>query len=123
MPGPYVLAGKRILVIEDVWIVAQSYVALLEQLGVEVRGPAGTVAEAMSAVAAGPVDAALVDMNLNGEMAGAVVEALAERGVAVVIVTGHDVPPALADKASAVLAKPVRAEALITAFRSIAPRA
>lgn len=113
------LAGKRVLVVEDVWIVAQSYVALLEQLGVIVCGPAGTVSEAMGLIETQPVDAALVDLNLNGEMAISVVETLAGRGVPVVIVTGYDVAPELAAKAAACLSKPVRAEALLKAFREL----
>ena len=114
-----VLCGIRILVIEDVWIVAQSYVALLENLGVIVSGPAGTVADAIRLIEAAPIDAALVDMNLHGEMAYAVVDALNARGVAIVVVTGYDVVPELAGKVSAFLSKPIRAEALIKAFRGI----
>ena len=114
-----VLCGIRVLVIEDVWIVAQSYVALLENLGVIVSGPAGTVADAIRLIESEPIDAALVDMNLHGEMAYDVVDALMSRGVAVVVVTGYDVVPELSSKVSAFLSKPIRAEALISAFRGI----
>ena len=113
------LCGVRVLVIEDVWIVAQSYVALLENLGVIVSGPAGTVADAMRLIDTEPVDAALVDMNLDGEMAFGVVEALNARGVAVVVVTGTDVAPEFERTVSAFLSKPVRAEAVIKAFRGV----
>lgn len=113
------LCGQRILVIEDEWIVAQSYVAILENLGVTASGPAGTLADALRVIESGPIDAALVDMNLNGEMAYSVVDALNARGVAVVVVTGYDVVPDFENKVSAFLKKPVRAEALIKAFRSV----
>ncbi len=120
------LCGMRVLVIEDIWIIAQSYVALLDDLGVIVSGPASTVAEAMSLIerridrGATPIDAALVDMDLGGEMAYGVVDALNARGVPVVVVTGYDVAPELALKVSGFLKKPIRAEALIKALRSIA---
>ena len=124
------LTGMRVLVIEDIWIVAQCYVELLDNLGVIVSGPAGTVAEAMSLIdrridrGATPIDAAIVDMNLSGEMAYSVVDALNARGVPVVIVTGCDVGHELAHmaayKASAFLKKPIRAEDLIKTLRGIA---
>ena len=114
------LCGLRILVIEDIWIVAQSYVSLLDNLGVIVSGPAGTIAEAMALIEAVPVDVALVDMNLHGVMAYGVVEALSARGVPVVVVTGYDVVPELEHKVSAFLRKPLRAEALIKVMRGIA---
>ena len=114
------LNGMRVLVIEDIFIVAQSYVALLENLGVIVSGPAGTVAEAMRIIEAAPIDAALVDMNLHGEMAYGVVDALKARGVPVVVVTGCDVVADFEHKVSGFLKKPVRTAALIKAMRGIA---
>ena len=114
------LCGVRVLVIEDVWIIAQSYVSLLDNLGAIVSGPACTIAEAMSLIEAAPIDAALVDMNLHGEMAYGVVEALNSRGVPVVVATGYDVVPELEHKVCAFLRKPIRAEALIKSMRSIA---
>ena len=92
------LCDLRVLVIEDEWVVAQSYVALLENLGVTASGPAGTLAEAMRLIEAEPVDAALVDMNLHGEMAYGVVDVLNALGIAVVVVTGYDVVPELEHK-------------------------
>ncbi len=114
------LCDMRIVVIEDVWIVAQSYVAMLDNLRVIVAGPAGTVADALKLVDVGPIDAALVDMNLHGEMAHGVVEQLNARGVPVVIVTGYDLEPEFESKVTAVLKKPIRVEALIKVFREIA---
>jgi CheY-like chemotaxis protein len=114
------LNGMRVLVIEDIWIVAQSYVALLDSLGVVVSGPASTVAEAMNMIESASVDAALVDMNLHGEMAYGVVEALNGRGIPVLVVTGYEVVPELEHKVHTFLKKPIRAEALIKAMRSVA---
>ena len=115
------LSGMRVLVVEDIWIVAQSYVSMLENLGVIVSGPVGTVADAMRLIELAPVDAALVDLNLQGEMADGVVEALTERGVVVAVITGYGDKPELEQKVSAFLRKPVRAEVLIKTLRSIVP--
>ena len=117
------ISGLRVLVIEDVWIIAQSFVAMLDNLGASVLGPATTVAKAMSLIEAGPIDVALVDMELHGEMAYGVVEALNARGVPVVVVTGAHVVPELEHKVSVFLTKPIRVEALIKALRGIAAAA
>ena len=114
------LTGMRILIIEDIWLVAQSYVGLFELLGVVVVGPASTIAEALALIEVERIDAALVDMNLHGEMADGLVEALNARGVPVVVATGYDTVPGLEGKVSAFLKKPIRAEALVKAMREIA---
>ena len=117
------LIGMRVLVIEDVWMLAQSYASLLGVLGVVIVGPVGTVAVATAIIDAEPIDAALVDMNLHGEMAYGVVEALNARAVPVVVATGYDVVPELEHTVTAFLKKPIRAEALIKALRGIAAAA
>lgn len=114
------LVGLRILLIEDSWIVAQSYAALLDNLGAEVLGPVVTVAEALRLIKDGPIDVALVDMELQGELAFEVVDELALREIPAVVVTGLDVAEQLGGKARAFLRKPIRVEALIKELRAIA---
>jgi DNA-binding NarL/FixJ family response regulator len=58
--------------------------------GCRVLGPVGTVAAAIDEVARNPPDAAVLDLNLNGESSVPVADALAERGVPFVFVTGYD---------------------------------
>lgn len=117
-PAP--ITGLRVLLIEDTWIIAQSYRALLETLGVEVRGPAATIAAAHQHLDTEKVDAAIVDINLRGEMADPLVTALHARAIPVIIVTGYDVAPELARLAHLVLNKPIRAEDLLTGLRALA---
>jgi DNA-binding NarL/FixJ family response regulator len=114
------IAGMRVLLIEDMWIIAQSYRALLETLGVDVRGPTATVAAARHLIETEAIDAAIVDMNLRGEMADALLVTLKERGIPAVIVTGHDVDPKLANLVHLVLHKPIRAEDLLRGLRQLA---
>jgi CheY-like chemotaxis protein len=95
---PEGLKGRRILVAEDDYHIADDLVAALEVAGAEVVGPASGVAEALAlARSAAGLDGAVLDVNLRGEMIWPVVEALASRGVPVVLATGYDagmIPPA-----------------------------
>jgi CheY-like chemotaxis protein len=113
------LDGLRVLLVEDSWIIAQSYAGLLDPLGVEVLGPAAGLPEARKLLSENEVDVALVDMQLQGESASDLVVALGRRGVPVVVVTGYEVPAALDGNAVAVLKKPVRAEHLLRSLRAV----
>ncbi len=83
------LGGKRILVVEDDYFIAKGLVRDLGRAGAAVIGPVPTVAEALAAIAAEVPDAAVVDVNLRGEMAYPVVDALAKRGVPFAFATGY----------------------------------
>ncbi len=83
------LSGRKILVVEDEWLIAQHLSMLLEDLGCEVVGPVATVAEAIDKIAAEKIDCALLDANLNGTSSGPIVEALAIDAVPFIIVTGY----------------------------------
>ena len=114
--------GMRVLLVEDSWLVALGLQSILENMGVVVSGPVATVAEAAARLGeTGRFDAAVVDMNLRGEMAYDLVDRLNERGIPVVVVTGYEVLPSLADKAVTILQKPLRAEALLKTLRRLAP--
>lgn len=89
------LAHKRVLVVEDDYLVAMDLVRALERAGAQVIGPAPAVDAALSALDASP-DGAILDINLGGEMAFPVADALLERGVPFVFATGYDaqvIPP------------------------------
>lgn len=94
------LRGRRILVVEDEYMIADEVAEALETAGAEVVGPVGQVGAALDlARVEGRLDGALLDVSLNGEMVWPVLDALAERGVPVVLATGYDastVPPAYA---------------------------
>lgn len=85
------LEGRRILVVEDDYLVALTVVELLEDVGAEVVGPVSTADEAVALVTAGDIaiDAAILDVNLDGETSFPVADALAERNVFFVFATGY----------------------------------
>lgn len=91
------LAGRRILVVEDDYFIASEVALSLRKAGATVLGPVGNVADAVSAVGAElRPDAAVVDINLRGEMAFEVADALMARAIPFVFATGYDhavIPP------------------------------
>ena len=85
------LSGRRILVVEDEMIIAMLLEDMLADLGCEVIGVASRVAMALAMIENGtPFDAAVLDVNLNGEKSYPVAAALAARGVPFAFSTGYD---------------------------------
>ncbi len=83
------LAGKRVLVVEDELLVAMLVEDMLLDAGCVIVGPFARVAEAMAAARTMPVDVALLDVNVAGEMVFPVAYILEERGIPFLFVTGY----------------------------------
>lgn len=85
------LQGRRVLVVEDDYFVAQILCDALEDAGATVVGPIGWAGEAAAFVRRGGAefDSALLDVNLHGEPSYPVADALAERQVRFVFMTGY----------------------------------
>ena len=84
------LQGRRVLLVEDEFLIASDLVQLLHQHGATVLGPASTVRAALDLLADSPdPDGAVLDVNLRGEMAFPVADALRDRGVPFVFATGY----------------------------------
>ncbi|NWG46453.1 MAG: response regulator [Alphaproteobacteria bacterium] len=89
--GETMMAGRRVLLAEDEFIVVCDMIGTFEACGAEVVGPASSVAEALSLVeATEDLDGAVLDINLQGEMVYPVADALKLRGVPFVFATGYD---------------------------------
>lgn len=83
--------GKVILVVEDDFFIATDLCRSLATEGIEVLGPVGRIDDALGLIArSGRIDGALVDLNLHGVMAFPVADALSERRVPFMFVTGYD---------------------------------
>jgi CheY-like chemotaxis protein len=84
------LTGRRVLIIEDVGVVAMALKAMLEALGCTVAGTAARLPEARQLMLHEPCDVVLVDLNLGGEYAFPLVDILRERRIPFVITSGYD---------------------------------
>ena len=84
------LSGRRILVVEDEFFLADDLARSLTRLGGEVVGPVPTREQALGLLS-GPerIDLAVLDINLRGESAFPIADALAERGVPFLFATGY----------------------------------
>src|SRR5215203_5732802 len=76
--------GKRVLLVEDEMLVAMMMKDMLTDLGFSVVGPFSRTAEALPAATDSELEAAVLDINLNGELVYPVADALVARGVPVV---------------------------------------
>jgi CheY-like chemotaxis protein len=83
-------AGKRILLVEDEYLIAQDMAYELRRLGLDVVGPFPGVAPALEALETTVVDGALLDINLGGESVYPVANLLVARDVPVIFTTGYD---------------------------------
>lgn len=83
------LSGRRILVVEDEMLIVMMIEDMLFDLGCRSVTAAATVGRALALINAQVFDAALLDMNLNGNDSDPVAEALAARGIPFVYSTGN----------------------------------
>jgi PAS domain S-box-containing protein len=81
--------GLRVLIVEDALLLALELEAGLQEAGAQVIGCAADVEEALRMMELGPIDAAVLDANLNGVSVAPVAEALRARGVPFVFATGY----------------------------------
>lgn len=84
-----VLWGRRVMIVEDQMLLAMELESLLAELGCTVLGPAPSVAQALALLEQQRPDAAILDVNLNGQTALPVAEALTAQGVPFVLATGR----------------------------------
>ncbi len=83
------LSGKRILVVEDEMLILMMIEEMLADHGCESVSAAATTDRALALIGAQTFDAAMLDMNLNGQKTRAVADALAARGVPFIFSTGY----------------------------------
>ena len=85
---PLALAGRRLLVIEDEYLIAADLKQSLEREGAIV-GIAGSVARGLELLDEIDPDAAVLDLSLGGDVSAPLAAAFTERGVPFVILTGY----------------------------------
>jgi DNA-binding NtrC family response regulator len=92
------LGGRRLLLVEDDYLIAADLAASLAEMGALVIGPMSSIDDALDAIASSDrIDAAVLDVNLNGQRIYPVADALREHDVPFVFTTGYEaevLPPA-----------------------------
>lgn len=112
-----VLAGKRVLILEDEPLIAMMAADMLMRLGASVVGPVASLEEAERLAETGAFDAALLDLNIDGQMSSDLVERLVGRALPVVVATGYGKrAESLAERALPVVSKPYTLERIEAAF-------
>ncbi len=113
--------SPRVLIVEDSFMVILAIEAMCEDLGWTIIGPATRVDQALELARAETFDAALLDVNLNGEMSWEVANVLRARGIPFTFSTGYHqgniLPNHLAD--TPILPKPYRIKDVETRIRQM----
>lgn len=78
----------RILVIDDEPLISMLVEGWLGELGCDVVGPTGSVEGGLKLIASGPLDGAILDINLGGENSYSVADALRQKGIPFAFATG-----------------------------------
>ena len=112
------LQGKKILVVEDEAIIGMYTEDTLVDAGALVLGPVATLKEAFAVLdTARDLDAVALDLNLNGDSSGPLADALAERELPFIMLTGYDtkgIPEGHRDRP--LVGKPYNSKHLVEAF-------
>lgn len=110
------LRGLSILIAEDSWHLADAIRTSVENAGGDVVGIVATLAKAERLAAKASFCSAVMDLDLQGERAHGLALRLAEAGKKVVVLTGFEPPPEVAEKVHDCLTKPTPGEVLIAAL-------
>jgi light-regulated signal transduction histidine kinase (bacteriophytochrome)/CheY-like chemotaxis protein len=83
--------GIRVLVVEDSFMTLSMLEMVFDTFGWTMVGPAARIPQALALAKTEIFDAALLDVNLDGEMSWDVAEALQARGIPFVFSTGYEI--------------------------------
>ena len=113
------LQGLRVLLVEDDVFLMMGLQDMVTGFGCIVAGTAMTVRKAVVLAGELPLDLAILDINLQGELVTPVAEALAGRGVPFIFASGYDaeLASALADRPR--VAKPYRTQQIFDALSQV----
>ena len=90
-PASSLLKDRRVLVVEDEYMMADDLRRDLEKFGAHVVGPVARVSDALSLLGSeDTLDGVILDVNLGGEKVFPVADALRARGIRFVFSTGYD---------------------------------
>jgi DNA-binding response OmpR family regulator len=82
---------RRVLVVEDNRFLCTVLEETLRDAGYDVIGPFTSLALAQEAVTRHVIDAAILDINISGELVFPLAIALKKRGIAIMFTSGHKI--------------------------------
>lgn len=115
-----ILAGLRVLVVEDEVLISLLVEDILAEQGCTVVGPYDRVADALKAARAETIDMAVLDVNVAGVKVYPVAEILAAREIPFLLLSGYGrqaIPPE--HPTWRVCGKPFRPETLVTMLNDL----
>ena len=116
-------AGGRVLIVEDEAMIAGLIETILSAAGWSVVGPVATLERALETIERERLDAALLDVRINGHDAFAVADVLMRRHIPFIFVSGFtrkQMPPRYRN--CAYIAKPFTADAILALLDEVVAR-
>jgi DNA-binding response OmpR family regulator len=119
--GGAALRGRRILVVEDQSLIAMEVQDCLTRAGAEVVGPVGRLERGIAEAETQSLDAALLDVDLNGLRCWPIAEALAARAIPFALTTGFASGIVTPERfaGAPVLTKPYREQDVLAVLRKM----
>ncbi|MCJ8056919.1 response regulator [Shinella curvata] len=116
------LSGRTYLILEDEYLIASDLLIILEGAGAKVYGPISDVRNALEILKGTSLtlDAAVLDINLAGDMVYPIASLLMKRGTPFIFATGYECSPVPEEfKQAPCLSKPTLEADLISALLSV----
>ena len=111
---------RRVLVVEDDSLVAMLIEDIVADLGHEVAGSATRLDQALALARTAACDAAILDVNLAGQLSFPVADVLKARGIPFIFATGYDTDGLdEAYRDAVTLKKPFQADDVAAAFAKL----
>jgi DNA-binding response OmpR family regulator len=107
------LAGRRIFVVEDEFLISLLLETALEDEHCTIIGPFDRIPAALEAARRENVDLALLDVNVGGEKVYPVAEFFAERGIPFLLLSGFGDQAAADDSRWEIFSKPFKIGTLL----------
>ena len=116
-------AGRRVLIVEDEAMIAGLIETILSAAGWSVVGPVATLERALETIERERIDAALLDVRINGHDAFAAADVLMRRRIPFIFVSGFtrkQMPPGY--RHCAYIAKPFAPDAILALLDEVVAR-
>jgi DNA-binding response OmpR family regulator len=118
--GIWVLPAKKILIVEDGYLLAEAIADSVRSCGMEPVGPVGRLEQACRMARERALDGALLDVRLNGDVSFPVASILRMRGIPFIFLTGYENQQIPLDfRGAPVLPKPFEIDELKEAIASL----